>query len=258
MESAVSALLRAASLHTDAAAAEAENTLATAIISEEDFTARRAQLRKSRELMFRADLKAKRVAKIKSKAYRRMKKREREKQQKMTVELGLEDDNGNNDEERLKAEALRAKERATLRHQTTGKWARAMRNKGEMDEADVEAVKVLQDRSELLRQKISGADESSESDSDGEERDIEELEQLSKADLLEDASGKAIGIMGMKFMRDAVARAERETAAMADEARLGILGQELESGVGNPMGDRTVGGNEGRRIYKPGQVQVRV
>ncbi|CCO38010.1 putative protein C57A7,06 [Rhizoctonia solani AG-1 IB] len=249
MESAISSLLRAANLHTDAAVAEAENTLTAATISEEDLAARRAQLRLNRELMFRADIKAKRVAKIKSKAYRRMKKRDKEKQKEAAAELGLDE---GDEVDRIQAEVARAKERATLRHRTTGKWAKTMRNKGEMEEEEMSAVKTLQDRAELLRRKIAGGDESSDDDdSHGEERDIQELEELGQIEPLTDAKG----IMGMKFMREAVARANRETGLMADEARLEMLGLQLDSGAENSMGDEVVGGNLGRRIYKPGQVQ---
>ncbi|CAE6366140.1 unnamed protein product [Rhizoctonia solani] len=249
MESAISSLLRAANLHTDAAVAEAENTLTAATISEEDLAARRAQLRLNRELMFRADIKAKRVAKIKSKAYRRMKKRDKEKQKEAAAELGLDE---GDEVDRIQAEVARAKERATLRHRTTGKWAKTMRNKGEMEEEEMSAVKTLQDRAELLRRKIAGGDESSDDDdSHGEERDIQELEELGQVEPLTDAKG----IMGMKFMREAVARANRETGLMADEARLEMLGLQLDSGAENSMGDEVVGGNLGRRIYKPGQAQ---
>ncbi len=48
-------------------------------LSVEEVAERRAQLRKMRDLMFRADVKAKRVAKIKSKTYRRIRKKEKEK-----------------------------------------------------------------------------------------------------------------------------------------------------------------------------------
>ncbi|KAF8756069.1 Utp14 protein [Rhizoctonia solani] len=241
--------LRAANLHTDAAAAEAENTLAAATISEEDLAARRAQLRLTRELMFRADIKAKRVAKIKSKAYRRMKKREKEKQKEAAVELGLDE---GEEVDRMRAEVERAKERATLRHRTTGKWAKAMRNKGEMDEEEMGAVKILQDRAEILRRKIAGGEESSDDDdSHGEDRDIQELEELGQAESLI----RAKGIMGMKFMRDAIARADREVGTMANETRLEMLGLQIDSKIENSMGDEVVGGNLGRRIYKPGQVQ---
>ncbi|KAG9124690.1 hypothetical protein FRC07_010612 [Ceratobasidium sp. 392] len=252
MESAISSLLRAAHLSTDADTAATENTLAAATVSAEDLAARRAQLRATRELMFRADIKAKRVAKIKSKAYRRMKKREREK----LAELGVGEAEGgvDEDEERLKAETLRAKERATLRHRTTGKWAQAMRRKGEMGDEEMDAMHSLVDRSEVLRRKIAGEDESSDSEGEGgEERDVKQLEELGQVDEL--GEGKAKGIMGMKFMKDAVARAEREAAAMADETRLELLGLERDVDMEDGVGDEVVGGNMGRRVYKPGQIR---
>ncbi|KAG8767247.1 hypothetical protein FRC12_006374 [Ceratobasidium sp. 428] len=252
MESAISSLLRAAHLSTDADTAATENTLAAATISSEDLAARRAQLRATRELMFKADIKAKRVAKIKSKAYRRMKKREREK----LAELGVDEAEGgvDEDEEKVKAETLRAKERATLRHRTTGKWAQAMRRKGEMDEEEMGAMHSLVDRSEVLRRKIAGEDESSDDeDEGGEERAVKELEGLGQVDSM--SEGKAKGIMGMKFMKDAAARAEREAAAMADKTRLELLGLERDADMEDKLGDEMVGGNMGRRVYKPGQIR---
>ncbi|KAG8736053.1 hypothetical protein FRC10_009857 [Ceratobasidium sp. 414] len=250
MESTISSLLRAAHLSTDAETAATENTLAAATVSPEDLAARRAQLRATRELMFRADIKAKRVAKIKSKAYRRMKKREREK----LAEIGMDNEGEDEDEERVKAETIRAKERATLRHRTTGKWAQAMRRKGEMGEEDMDAMHSLVDRSEVLRRKIMGEDESSEDDEGGQERDVRELEELGQVDGV--GEGAVKGIMGMKFMKDAVGRADREAAGMADETRLELLGLEQDTDAENGLGDETVGGNMGRRVYKPGQVKL--
>ena len=58
-------------------------------ISVEDVAQRRGELRKMRELMFRAEVKAKRVGKIKSKTYRRIKRKEKER----TEEKIDEDDN---------------------------------------------------------------------------------------------------------------------------------------------------------------------
>jgi U3 small nucleolar RNA-associated protein 14 len=255
LESAISSLLRAAHLHTDAETASTENTLATATISPEDLAARRAQLRATRELMFRADVKAKRVSKIKSKAFRRMKKREREK----LGDLKEEGDEMDEEEERVKAETLRAKERATLRHRTTGKWAQAMRKKGEMGEDEMEAVQSLADRSDVLRRKIAGEDESSDDDDesgDKQERDARELEELGRMSGDEEL-GKRTGIMGMKFMRDAIARAEREAGAMADETRLQLLGLEQDTDMETGTEGEMVGGNIGRRVYKPGHRKVR-
>src|SRR3981189_1500018 len=91
-------------------------------LSVEEVAARRAEVRKMRELMFRAEIKAKRVAKIKSKTYRRVKK----------------------------------KERASLRHKNTGKWAKAMKGRHELDEDQRKDITEMLDRGERLRRKIHG------------------------------------------------------------------------------------------------------
>src|SRR5258707_1235018 len=99
-------------------------------LSVEEVVARRAEVRKMRELMFRAEVKAKRVARIKSKTYRRIKKKEREK---LAAKVEVEAD-GDDEEVRLKREMERAMERARLKHKNTGKWAKAMKGRHELDE----------------------------------------------------------------------------------------------------------------------------
>ena len=99
-------------------------------LSVEEVAERRNQLRKMRDLMFRADIKAKRVSKIKSKTYRRIRKKEKEK---LMAKLGTEGEDDEDDEEaRLKHEVERARERATLKHKNTGKWARSMKSRGHL------------------------------------------------------------------------------------------------------------------------------
>ena len=152
--------------------------LQTNHLSVEEVAARRAELLQSRELMFRADAKAKRVAKIKSKAFRRIRKKQREKD---AVLDGLADDGEPADEdERLQMEIARARERATLKHKNTGKWARAMQNRGEIDEDQRRDINEMLVKGERLRRRIQGVgsgddddgDDGDESDSDADMADI--------------------------------------------------------------------------------------
>ncbi|QRV97706.1 U3 small nucleolar RNA-associated protein 14 [Ceratobasidium sp. AG-Ba] len=107
-----------------------------------------------------------------------------------------------------------------------------MRRKGEMGEEETEAMHSLVDRSEVLSRKIAGEDGSSDEDKEGgEERDVRELEELGTMD---NVPTVAKGIMGMKFM-------------------LKLLGMERDSV--DDIGDEVIGGNLGRRVYKPGQVK---
>jgi len=187
-------------------------------LSAEEIASRRAEIMRTRELMFRAEMKAKRVAKIKSKTYRRLRRRAKEKQR------GDESDS-EGPEAPLRKEAERAKERATLRHKVTGKWARAMRRKGEMDDDQRQDMAEMLERGEKLRRKIQGGKEGSDSDDDGSDEDdpaqlkarvFDKLAELKHDDsVLAGAKGKSV--FDMKFMQDAAAREQREIDKAVDD-----------------------------------------
>jgi U3 small nucleolar RNA-associated protein 14 len=186
-------------------------------LSAEEVASRRAEIMKTRELLFRAEMKAKRVAKIKSKTYRRLKRRGKEKH------LG---DNVDSDgpETSFKREAERAKERATLRHKSTGKWAKAMRRRGEMDGDQLQDMTEMLERGDKLRRKIQGGKESSDSGEDSEgdgsiqlkARVFDELAEL-KRDDSGPAKGRGKSVFDMKFMKDAAVREQREVSQKVDD-----------------------------------------
>jgi U3 small nucleolar RNA-associated protein 14 len=209
-------------------------------LSAEEVASRRAEIMKTRELMFRAEMKAKRIAKIKSKTYRRLKRREKEKHL---------DDKSDSDgpESSLKREAERAKERATLRHKSTGKWAKAMRRKGEMDADQLEDMAEMLERGDKLRKKIQGNKESSDSDDDDDDdgdglarlkaRAFDELAELKREDS-GPAKGGGKSVFDMKFMQDAAAREQREVDQKVDD-----LVEELQE-LDAPAHEDEVGGSK--------------
>jgi U3 small nucleolar RNA-associated protein 14 len=187
-------------------------------LSIEEVASRRAEIMKTRELMFRSEMKAKRVAKIKSKTYRRLKRREKEKH------IGAKSDS-DEPETSLRREAGRAKERATLRHKSTGKWAKAMRRRGEMDADQVQDMAEMLERRDKLRRKIQGSKESGDSDNDDSDDDdlaqlkaraFDELAELKREDSGPDKS-KGKSVFDMKFMQDAAAREQREVQQKVDD-----------------------------------------
>jgi U3 small nucleolar RNA-associated protein 14 len=186
-------------------------------LSAEEVASRRAEIMKTRELLFRAEMKAKRIAKIKSKTYRRLKRRGKEKL------LGDEVDS-DGPETSFKREAERAKERATLRHKSTGKWAKAMRRRGEMDDDQLQDMAEMLERGDKLRRKIQGGKESSGSDEDSDgdgpvqlkARAFDELAEL-KRDDSGPAKGGGKSVFDMKFMQDAAAREQREVDQKVDD-----------------------------------------
>ena len=228
MESAVDRLMKAANLRGEKDIAETES-LKMNHLTVEEVAARRAELAKNRELMFRAEAKAKRIAKIKSKTYRRLRKKEKAK---IAAKLGEDEDDADelDDENRLKMEVQRARERATLKHKNTGKWAKAMQQRGELDEDQRRDIAEMLDRGEKLRRRIQGEDSGEDSgeddgdvDSGADEETIkarafDELAALQREDdpPLED-SGKTKSVFAMKFMKDAMAREQQRANQMADD-----------------------------------------
>lgn len=238
-------------------------------LSVEEVTARRAELAKMRDLMFRAEAKAKRIAKIKSKTYRRIRKKERAR---LADKLGEgEDDDLDEEEAQLKHETERARERATLRHKNTGKWAKTMQQRGELDEDQRRDINEMLDRGEKLRRKIRGEDGSDDDDSEDEsdEADSEEAISRVKAKAFDEltaldadepempAGEKGKSIFEMKFMKDAMAREQRQAHEMADDFIKEMGGgdpdedEDVQQDVGVAQ-DVAVQRTGGRVVYRPG------
>ncbi|WFD07407.1 hypothetical protein MVES1_002771 [Malassezia vespertilionis] len=224
---------------------------------------RQSELRYMRELMFRMEQKAKRAKKIKSKSYRRVHRKERERLQGLAE---LEDKMNSDDEEEraLKAAQARAKERATLRHKNTGKWAKA--HLGRNDESSVDARLALEEqlqRGDQLRQRVHVED----SESDEEEGDIDpdaafdELQNFENAEVSRDraleeqiqAAGKQGKVFQMKFMKDARDRQARSIYASVDELHDALEREEESDGAEENIVRL---GRSGRAVYGPGKKQT--
>ncbi|KAF9265920.1 Utp14-domain-containing protein [Marasmius fiardii PR-910] len=271
LESTISNLLTSANLATDASVLQTEENLLKANeLSVEEVAERRKELRRMRELMFRAEVKAKRVKKIKSKVYRRIKRKEREKGD------NAHDVDEDEEEARLRHETERARERATLKHKNAGKWAKSIMRRGghDEDEGDKDGVRTgrqeIEDmlaRGERLRRKIAGKDtDESESGSDEDEDDgipgaFDELKALraETLDQAEDGQEKSKGgtIFDMKFMREAEARRQQEANAMVDDFMQEMAEDVGEEGVSGNAAEASGGGvlvsrTGGRMVYRPG------
>ncbi|KAI0687976.1 Utp14 protein-domain-containing protein [Cytidiella melzeri] len=243
LESAVDTLLKSAQMREqDLVQTE---SLKMNHLSVEEVSERRAELAKMRELMFRAEAKAKRVAKIKSKTYRRIRKKGKGKG-KQGGDAGDEDvddedegEDGDGEEVRLRKEVDRARERATLRHKNTGKWARAMKARGELDVDQRREINEMLDRGERLRKRIQGQASDAESESDDDDDDevseggirasaFDELHKLDAAEEHLNADKKGKGVFEMKFMKDAMAREQRRADEMVTDFVRELGGHEAD------------------------------
>ena len=210
----------------------------------EDVLAKRAELRKARDLLFREEQRAKRIKKIKSKAYRRVHRKERErnaqKERDLMAAAGLE----MSDEEREKVDRRRAEERMETRHRDS-KWAKSVKQTGRVawDEEARSDVTEMAKRNEELRKRMGGEklrgeddeDSQGESDSDSIDEGDEEtmrnklLTELDKSGSASSPEGPGSRLMSMGFMQRAEAQRKKENDEAAEAAQHDLFGEESAS-----------------------------
>ncbi len=127
----------------------------------EEVQMRRAELRRARDLMFREELRARRIKKIKSKAYRRVHRKERDKhaqeERAALIAAGALD----SADECERQNRRRAEERMGARHKES-RWAKGMKTAGRTiwDEDARLGVNELARKDDELRKRIEGKDSS--------------------------------------------------------------------------------------------------
>ncbi|TEB18561.1 Utp14-domain-containing protein [Coprinellus micaceus] len=271
LESAVDALLKNAKMRDEDIQETEEGMLKANKLSVEEVAARRAELRKMRDLMFRAELKARRANKIKSKTYRKLRRKEKER----LAEQIDEEEDSQDEEVQMKRALERAKERATLRHKHTGKWARQMK-KGHLDEDQRKEITEMLSKGEKLKQKIQGVgsdesdeDESSDDDDLGPEEAVEKIKQSAfdelrrlreeEEDVPESSGKKGKSVFEMKFMKDAMARHQAESNREVDDFIKELGAQQDGSddegdddAEHDPSSGVVVRRANGRVVYRPG------
>ncbi|KAF7303869.1 UTP14-domain-containing protein [Mycena indigotica] len=237
LETAVSRLLLAAQLAQEGDIANTENSLlAQSELSPEEILQRRNELRMMRELAFRAEVKARRVGKIKSKAFRKIARGKKKREANVADRAdGASDDD---EEKRIQREVERAKSRAGLKVKRSAKWEKE--RTGGDEETENLRSEVLEniDREERLQRLIRGEDSHGDFDSDSDsdsDNDPESIKRkaLAKVAALDEAElgldpNKTKGVFGMKFMQDAMRRKAAEAQGIVDdfEAELGRLEKE--------------------------------
>ncbi|KAG6952106.1 hypothetical protein JG688_00013420 [Phytophthora aleatoria] len=251
MEKSVAALLQAGDLSDKKLAKDEEEELARKRVSTEEVAARQKELAKLRSLLFYEEQKQRRVKKIKSKLYHKIRNAQDKKAMaKQQEELrALDPELARKLDEELAEK--RAEERLTLKHRNTSKWVKHQLRRGiQADDATRSAIADQLRRGEELRRKMDAVDSD---DEDMEEDDEEEgdaasrlqkrLEKQASAlvtEIDEDSAeaGKKRGLQGMKFMQRA-AQKQREKARTEAEKLL----REIRTGEGAD-GDRILSEGE--------------
>ena len=236
----------------------------------EEVQARRAELRKARELLFREEIRAKRIKKIKSKTYRKVHRKERERNMQREKDAltaaGVDD----SESEKERQDRRRAEERMGARHRES-RWAKGVKDSGRArwDEYARGGVTEMARRGEDLRRRIegksvAGGDDdgtaSSESDSedvddieDGDTRDHrkvqEELQRLDQDGDELDLNDRGSRLASMDFMKKAEARRKTRNNADVESLRRELAGEETPSEDDGQEG-------QGRRSYGPMKSQA--
>jgi U3 small nucleolar RNA-associated protein 14 len=236
----------------------------------EEVQARRAELRKARELLFREEVRAKRIKKIKSKSYRRVHRKERERNLLRQQELNLDAGGEPSENEQERNDRRRAEERMGARHRES-KWGKSIKETGRAawDEDARNGVTEMARRDEELRRRIAGkaigteddnplkssssSDEGDNSSSDDDPEDDKYIQKLSQklgaiknlSDKDLDASVEAKSrLLSMKFMQRAEAARKEQNNADIEKMRRDLAGEDSPS-------ESDTSETHGRRSYGP-------
>lgn len=215
----------------------------------EEVQARRAELRRARDLLFREEIRAKRINKIKSKSYRKVHRKERERNMQREKDAlaaaGVDD----SESEKERQDRRRAEERMGARHRES-RWAKGVKDSGraKWDEDARGGVTEMARRGEDLRRRIKGKQVArdddgivtSESESE-EEDDIEDgdtrnnrkfqdrLQRLDEDANEIDPNDKGSRLASMDFMKRAEARRKARNDANVESLRRDFAGEETPS-----------------------------
>ena len=197
-------------------------------ISIEEYKKRHGELAKIRALMFDEEQKNHRINKIKSKKYRKIRKRQQERAKDAENEAALMQD-PSLEMQRIEHEEMnRMKERMSLQHRNTSKWARRILRRGaKMDVEERKALSLQIAKGEELRRKVMGEgyDGNESSESETEEDLIRKAADILKDDEDEDAQGTSKkGLFQLEFMKRGL---QKQRTRAKEEARQ--LLEELEA-----------------------------
>ena len=185
----------------------------------EEYKKRRGQLAQIRALMFYHEQKRHHMKKIKSKKYRKIRKKQRERLKDSALEAAMEDDEELAQELKEKEEVARIQERMTLAHKNTSKWAKRILKRGKNVDTDTRrALSAQLKRGDDLRKKMMGEkdDDSANDDSDGEDLVESARKVLEDTEEGSDPTHGKTGLFKLSFMQKGIQK-QREQAR--EEAR---------------------------------------
>ena len=168
----------------------------------EDRQAVRKEILKQRRLMLQQEVKAKRLKKIKSKMYRRIRKRQKAREEDQEWQTRVKEDKTFYLDELEKMERQRAEQRASLKYNTRNRFTKMLRKYGGEKAAQEVAREIHQQKKELLQKAVEMQKEYGQESSD--EEGIAEFETA-----LREETGPA-GKLGAGARQKAIALLEKQ------------------------------------------------
>ena len=228
----------------------------------EEVQARRANLRRARDLLFREEQRAKRIKKIKSKTYRKIHRKDRDRLALQSVENRAIDGVEDSEEEKRRNDRRRAEERMGARHRES-RWAKGIKDSGRAmwDQDARQGVHEMARRGEDLKRRIQGKDVEREDDSatssesdEGEDRASDHIqrlrESLTRGNVDDTTSNQSThfksSLHDMEFMRKADAAQKARNDEAIRDLKKTLIG---ESSSSEDEDDAAEG--LGRRKYGP-------
>lgn len=192
----------------------------------DEYKKRRGQLAQIRALMFYHERKRHHIKKIKSKKYRKIRKKQRDRLKESAIESAIEQDQDLAKELKEKEEVARIQERMTLAHKNTSKWAKRILKRGKNVDVDTRrALSAQIKRGDDLRRKMMGSEDEDSDDNSDDENLVESARKvLQETEDDSDPTHGKTGLFKLSFMQKGVKK-QREQAR--EEART-LLG-ELEA-----------------------------
>lgn len=223
LEERMQASLKKSGMDTEEGLITAEK-MELAKLTPEAVEQRYRELAKRRALLFFGERKARQQAKIKSKTFRKVVKREKER--KLAKEIEASGDTLTAEElreQRIKAEMDRIRERMTLKTRKASKWAHQLISKKRLESGSREEVMQQVRDKDRLRQEIMGKAvmlrEANEIDSGGEsyEEEMDELDEEANSEDLSDGDDEGKRLHTKKSARAKRARPEDDYEASDTE-----------------------------------------
>jgi len=196
----------------------------------EEYKKRRGQLAQIRALMFYHERKRHHMKKIKSKKYRKIRKKQRDRLKESAIESAMEQDQDLAKELKEKEEVARIQERMTLAHKNTSKWAKRILKRGKNVDVDTRrALSAQVKRGDDLRRKVMGSeDEDSDENTDDENLIDSARKVLQETEDDSDPTHGKTGLFKLSFMKKGVQKQREQAREEARKLLMELEGNEID------------------------------